>query len=51
MYKKYRKHPRVIEKKSQEDNPVMTIGIAAAIGVVVFAFLNGMVLGCTIKRK
>lgn len=49
-----RKHPRVYSRqveKEMENESTLTLSAACAIGILAFTFLNGVTLGCLMKRK
>lgn len=51
-YIRYRKHPRVYEKKVNEsEEKSYSLSMAAAAGILAFTFVNGMFWGYMIKRK
>ena len=49
---KYRKYPRTYVKKEQEDDGnSINLSIAAAVGILAFAFFKGMFWGYMVKKR
>lgn len=51
-YVKYRKHPRVYNKKlSENEEDIIELGVISALGVLASTFVGGIVLGYILKRR
>jgi hypothetical protein len=50
---RYRKHPRVYNKKEGENNEdnIMTLSGAAAAGIIGLTFITGMIGGYLLKTR
>jgi hypothetical protein len=48
----YRKHPRIYKKNTLEvPERFLNLSVGTAIGIVAFAFINGLGLGYMLKKK
>lgn len=45
-------HPRVYNKKCTEDTEtVLNMNVTTAVGILVATFINGVIVGCLIRKK
>lgn len=52
MNTKPRKYPRVVKKTvSEESESVLTLSMAAAAGILVFTFVEGLLCGCVLRKR